>query len=139
MIANDLSDINHFGGKRDSVQVFLSARLSIKLNKLYCNQPTILVTFVGTVVVFSAPSMLVLRVGMSEAKKSTLGGKEHNFFSEYGYSMAYQQNDGRQLQKIRPIFSGRRILFSQMQPKNRLNHRLKGGLECLWCRLMPPL
>ena len=135
---------------RDSVQVLLSERLSIKLNKFYCNQPTILVTFVGTVVVFSATSMLVFASWHVRSKKINTGREGAQLFVgiwvQHGVCqlnvtriVAYQQNDGRQLQKIRPIFSGRRILFSQMQPKNRLNHRLKGGLECLWCRLMPPL
>ena len=73
---------------KDSVQVFLSERLSIKLNKFYSNQPTILVTaFFGTVVVFSAPSMLVFASWHVKSKKINLGGKEHNFLSEYGYSM----------------------------------------------------
>ena len=31
------------------------------------------------------------RVGMSEAKKSTLEGEEHNFLSEYGYSTGVSQ------------------------------------------------
>ena len=40
-------------------------------------QPTILVTLVGTVVVFSPPSMLVFSSWHVKRKKSTLGGKEH--------------------------------------------------------------
>ena len=48
-------------------------------------QAAIPVTLVGTA--FSPPPFWFLRVGISEAKKSTLGGQEHNFLSEYGYSM----------------------------------------------------
>ena len=40
------------------------------------SQPTILVTLVGTVVVFSPPSMLVFLSWRVKRKKSTLGGKE---------------------------------------------------------------
>ena len=53
---------------KDTVQVFLSERLSIKLNRFYSNRPTILVTFVGTVVVFSALSMLVFASGREGAQ-----------------------------------------------------------------------
>ena len=125
LIGNDLSDINHFGGMRDSVQVFLSERLSIKLNKFYCNQPSILVTFVGTVLVFSAPSMLVFCELACQKQKINTGREGAQLFLgiwvQHGVSqfnvtriVAYQQNDGRLLQKIRPVFSGRRILFSHM-------------------------
>ena len=44
--------------------------------------------------------------------------------------VAYQQKDGRRLQKFARHFLA--DLF-----KHRLNHRPKGGLECLSRRLMP--
>ena len=44
--------------------------------------------------------------------------------------VAYQQKDGRRLQKFARHFLADRF-------KHRLNHRLKGGLECLSRSLMP--
>ena len=48
--------------------------------------PSILVTLVGTVGIFSAPSNSFLRVGITKAKKSTLGGKSTTFCRNHGYS-----------------------------------------------------
>ena len=49
--------------------------------KTYCTF-NILVTLVGTVGYFLRPQCRFWRFGITGAKKSTLGGKEHNFLSE---------------------------------------------------------
>ena len=60
-----------------------------KTNKLYYarNDPTILVTLVGTVVMFSALPMLVFASLHHRAWNSTLIGKEHIFLLKYGCCM----------------------------------------------------
>ena len=52
-----------------------------------------LISWPGTEVVstFCPPQCCFFRVGVSEAKKKTLGGEEHNFLSEYGYSTRVSQ------------------------------------------------
>ena len=48
-------------------------------------QATMRVTLVGTA--FPPPSMLVFASWHVRRKKSTLGGQEHNFLSDYWYSL----------------------------------------------------
>ena len=60
---------------------------SVWRNRKRCSRriATILVTLIGTVLIFSASSIrLFLWVGIIEAKHSTLGGKKHNVLSQYG-------------------------------------------------------
>ena len=134
---------------------FPKRQLSIKPNKFYSNQPTILVTLVGTVVV-SYP----LNVGFcglesswhhrSKKKKKISTGREGAHLSVgmwvgHGVSqlnmtkmVAYQQNDhGRRLQKFARHFLADVFSFHSQEislslgcsrPTHRLNNGLEGGL-----------
>ena len=82
-----MSDARKINTGRKGAQLFVGIWVQQGMFQLNVTRIAILVKLVGTVGVFSAPSMLVFASLHVRRKEIKTEGKGHNFLSEYGYSM----------------------------------------------------